>query len=69
MAENESVAIPVRYMVVSRFFGTKYHVLDTSVEGQGRTVAKCDDLEDARMVFEAMNALFGHPQGSGLAYV
>lgn len=65
---NESVAVPVRYFIVRRwFFGTKYYVLDTSVEGQGRTVAKCDTILDAMMVYEAMNATFGHPQGSGIA--
>lgn len=68
MGDDESVAVPIRYMAVNRSWlgRTKFAVLDTSVEGQGRTVAKCGKLEDALMIMDAMNALFGHPQGSGI---
>lgn len=59
-------AVPVRYMVTSSMFGMKYYVLDTSVEGQGRIVARCDEEDDAYRIAVAMEAVFGHPQGSGV---
>lgn len=65
MGEGGIAAIPIRYMVVSSLFGMKYLVMDTSFEGQGRTVAKCDKIEDASMVCDALNTCFGHPMGSG----
>lgn len=51
-------ATPVRYMVTSSLFGMKYYVLDTSIAGDGRIVAKCDNIEDASMVASALEAAY-----------
>ena len=59
-------AVPIRYMVISSLFGMKYMVIDTSVEGQGRIVCKSEKMADASMIADALNSLYGHPQGSGM---
>lgn len=35
-------------------------VIDTSMEGQGRVVAKCDSAEDAHKVCAALNFIEGY---------
>jgi len=57
-------AVPVRYMVISGLYGMVYQVIDTSFVGQGRTVAKSKNIDDAYMVCNALNEVYGHPQGS-----
>lgn len=48
-------ASPVKYMVVASWRGMKYYVIDTSFDGQGRIVARCDRQDDANTVCGALN--------------
>lgn len=57
-------AIPIRYMVISSLYGMSYLVIDTSYAGQGRTICKTKNADDAQKICSAMNAIYGHPQGS-----
>jgi hypothetical protein len=65
--ESDSLvtSVPIRFMVTSSMFGMKSQVIDTSFEGQGRIICKSDKLDDAVMICEALNQIFGHPQGAG----
>lgn len=47
------MAVPVKYMVVKAMVG--YRVIDTSWEGQGRSVALCLKLDSAHKVCAALN--------------
>ncbi len=69
MGEHDDfvTAVPIRYMVTSSRFGMKYYVIDTSIEGHGGIIARCDKLDDAGRICQALNEVFGHPQGSGVA--
>lgn len=51
-------AVPVKYMVLKSWLG--FRVVDTSFEGNGRSVCGCKSLEDAHNICALLNYSEGY---------
>lgn len=54
MMGDDVLAVPVKYMVILAFI-SGYKVIDTSFEGDGKTVCHCPDLNNAHKIAKLLN--------------